>query len=270
LDAAQVTLYRADWVKRVEAKREREHGPKLPATVGAIRALRYLQTSEKNEEYSYEFKADYVLVESGEPAADMETNLCINSFVTSQLQRFRADAMTNRAQIEKIGSLPFRSSLAISHTVPLFLPEVLSLEFQLWRYHVGAAHPNMSTKTLAFRLHPSVPLQLEDVFNRSTKYLEALSNYCVNDLRKQKMLRWHNPKERRDDLESMQDGWIMSGAGPESRNFEKFSFRNYGVVFHFDPYQAGCYAEGKYEVFVTAYELRPIINKEIASLLGWI
>jgi hypothetical protein len=260
LDAAQVKVYRTDWVSRIEAKRNEAAGPALAESVDENRVLRYLQVREKSDECSYDLEADYALVGSQDSTTHSETNLCIKALVTRHLQRFRVDAITRAAEKNEMKKTSFAAtawdSLAMSHSVSLFTTEALSLEFQLASYYAGAAHPNTQTRTQNFRLYPSMELELQDMFKASSKYLDVLSRYCVNDLHRQQPPRWHDPAERTEQLKNHQDEWILSGAGPNYRNYERFSLRKNGMVIHFDPYQVGSHAEGNYEVFVPAWELK--------------
>jgi hypothetical protein len=273
LDAAQVRLYKKDWIERVEAKRSAEQGSTRLEPIKGSQVLRYLQIRERIDEHSYDFEADYSLVGSSDPTADSETNLCITAFVTRRLQRFRAEAIARTAAKDEMKKTLVAAaawdSLVISHSVSLFTPEALSLEFQLASYIAGAVHPNTQTKTLNFRLHPSMELELADIFKPSGNYLDVLSRYCVSDLHKQQPQRWHDPAARAEQLKNHQDQWVLSGAGPEYRNYEHFSLKKNGIVIHFDPYQVGSYAEGKYEVFIPAYELKSIVQEEVAALLAW-
>jgi hypothetical protein len=273
LDAAQVRLYKEDWIKRVEAKRSAEQGSTRLEPINGSQLLRYLQIRERSDEHLCDFEADYALVGSSDSTADSETNLRITGFVTRYLQRFRAEAMARTAAKQEMKktlvSAAAWDSLAITHNVPLYTHEALSIEFQLASYYAGVIHPNTQTKTLNFQLHPSMELELTDIFKPSDNYLDVLSRYCVSDLHKQQPQRWHDPAARAEQLKDHQDQWILSGAGPEYRNYERISLRKNGIVIHFDPYQVGSYAEGKYEVFVPAYELKSIVQEEIAALLAW-
>src|SRR5205823_5548716 len=95
----------------------------------------------------------------------------------------------------------------------------------------GAAHPNTETKTLNFRLSPSLQLELRDIFNESSNYLAVLSSYCRNDLHKQKAQRWNDiDREWAEQLKNQQDESILSGTDPEYRNFECFSLMKNGIV----------------------------------------
>jgi hypothetical protein len=272
LDAAQVRLYKEDWNNRVEQKRGEEGCSTRLESAGGDQTLRYFQVKEKSDEHLYDFEADFVLVGSADTAADMETNLAINGFVTKQLQRFRIGAISStpeKNEMKKNAWATCWDSFAMSHSVSLFTAEILSLEFQVFTYGAGAAHPNHRTETLNFRLHPSMQLELSDIFKARSGYLNLLSDYCVDDLHKQQPQRWGDPVARVDQLKQGQDEWILRGAGPEYRNYERLSLGKNGIVIHFDQYQVGSYAEGKYEVSIPAYQLKPIIQDDIAALLGW-
>jgi hypothetical protein len=217
LDAAQVRLYKSDWNRRVEA--QRTTGVQAAArslAIGETQVLRYFQIRDKSEEYFYDFEADYVLVDSSDEAPDAATNLCINAFITSSHQSFRESSI-NGAGIKRKLKMGARSqaaywdSLVISHEVSLYTPNLLSLEFQTWSYGAGAAHGNSITKTMNFRLHPSKQLRLHDVFNPSTNYLEKLSGYCLEDVRKQQFRRQSDADMGPDPFEREREEWRLRG-----------------------------------------------------------
>jgi hypothetical protein len=273
LDAPQILRYKADWLERVEKQRNSKHPPALEESSSETHVLRYLQMTESSDEHSYDFAADYLLVGYSEAAAESETNLCITAFVTRHLQRFRAIAISRSAEkdaMKKTGrGASAWDSLAISHSISIFTPRILSLEFQLASYAADAMHPNSNTHTLNFQLHPSMELNIGDIFKPSADFLELLSRYCINDLIKQQPARWYDPAIRAKQLQEKPDDWILTGAGPDPRNFENFSIRKNGLVIHFDPYQVGSYAEGKYEVFIPSYELKSTVRENVANLLLW-
>lgn len=271
LDAAQIKKYKADWIKRIQAKRDEQGAiPQVPP--GQSGVLGYLQIREKSEEHSFEFEADYPLIGASQSQADSEINLSIYALVTRQLQHFRAEAMSRSAVKNdmKTGQFPAigLDGLFMSHEVVLFTRDALSVEFQLVTYFAGAAHPNTETKTQNFQRHPPLELELRNLFRDSSQYLEILSQYSVTDLHKQKQVRWANYDDTVEQLKN-QDEWILSGAAPKYENFTCFSLRNNGIVIHFDTYTVGSHAEGKYTVFIPDYELKPVIRGEIAGILGW-
>jgi hypothetical protein len=270
LDAAQIRLYRGDWLGRVAVRRGALPATPIDSTEG--RLLRYLQLRESSDQYSYSFEADYVLVGTSDTVADSETNLFINAFITRQLQRFRAIAIAKEAtKLEMKKSHPAMAldSLAISHEVSLFDDHVLSVELQVWTYYAGAAHPNRNTSTLNFGLSPSMELQLADMFDRNSDYIEVLSRQCVTDLHRQKLDRFHDAEPPDDGMKRLMDEWILRGAGPDPSNFQQFTLKQRGIIFHFDPYRVGSRVEGKYLVFIPSHQLSSVISRHASSIMGW-
>jgi hypothetical protein len=272
LDAALIARYRSDWVRRVAMKRDGEHGSGSRSPVGTdrVRGLRYLQMKENSEEYLYSFNVEYPQVETGDSTADAETNLSISAFVTLTLQRFRAEAMARKAEKDEMKRYSNMAwdDLSISHNVSLYTADLLSIEFQLSSYYAMAAHPNTHTRTLNYRLHPSLQLELKDIFKPSSDYLHLLSQYCVTDLHTQQPLRWYDPTKRAMELKNREDEWITLGAAPNPGNYEKFVLVRGGIRVFFDPYQVGSYAEGRYEVFIPSNVLAPVLDESMVPLLG--
>jgi hypothetical protein len=122
---------------------------------------------------------------------------------------------------------------------------------------------------LNFVLDPPRALKLTDIFVPNGDYLSVLSRYCVEELTRQQPARWWDPAQRAVQLQESGDDWIVSGAGPKDANFERIAFRKGGVVIHFDPYQVGSYAEGKYEVFIPSSVLEPLMRVVVLKVLGW-
>ena len=279
LDAAQIRLYKTDWNRRVEAQRCAAALPAAPPSAdGQTLVLRYFQIREKSEEYLYDFEADYALVGTSDAVADAATNQCISTFIASSHHNFRDRALNSiegkRKAKETMTASPrsqfgYWDSLAISHRASLYTPKVLSLEFLTYSFGAGAAHGFAATKTMNFQLRPSRELHIRDVFKSSADYLETLSRYCLEDLRKQQAQRRPDYELARDQWKEFDGGWLSKGAEAKSQNYERFSLAKGGITIHFDPYSVACYAEGKYEVFIPAYILKPILDEEVAKLLEW-
>jgi hypothetical protein len=279
LDAAQIQLYKLDWNRRIETQRSATNLRASPLLAnGETLVLRYFQIREKSEEYLYDFEADYALVGTSDAVADAATNQCISTFITSSHQNLRDRALSSiegRKKAKQMMTASPRSqfgywdSLAISHRASLYTPKVLSLEFLTYSFGAGAAHGYTATKTMNFQLRPSKELHLRDVFNPCTDFLGTLSGYCLEDLRKQQAQRRSDYEVGRDQWKEFDDGWLSKGAEAKNQNYECFSLAKGGMTIHFDSYSVACYAEGKYEVFIPAYILKPIFNEEVAKLLEW-
>ncbi len=232
--------------------------------------MKYLQMKEYSDQYSYSFEADYPQVATDDSTADAATNLCITTFITDTLDRFRAEAIARSVEKDEMKKVTVAAwdELSISHNISLYTPKLLSIEFEFMSYYAMGMHPNMHTRTLNFQLHPSLRLELKAVFKASSNYLKLLSQYCVADLHRQQPLRFHDTNERAKELMNKEDAWILSGAAPYYRNYKHFVFTRGGIRVFFDPYQVGSYAEGRYEVFVPLYILDPLLNESIKALLS--
>jgi hypothetical protein len=272
IDAAQIALYKKDWLIRVAERRDKDHGPRSPEYLCTVaqRVVRFMQMKENSDEHRYTFEADYPQVNTGDLSSDEETNECISAFVTSALQRFREEAIISSSEKNEVITRHPATSwdyLSISHEVTLFSQGLLSIEYRLERYHAMAVHHVTKTHTLNFRLHPSLKLELDDIFDESNDYLEVLSQYCIADLHKQQPMRFHDPSERLAQLKEKQDEWILSGAGPSVSNYGHLVLVKGGIKVIFDEYQVGSYAEGKYEVFIPILVIEPILRESIKALL---
>jgi len=267
LDAAQIVLYRDDWLNRIGTARDKVHDKDSRGRnpIEGARALRYLKVTEKNEEHSYSFAADYPQVHTEDSVADLATNSDISTFVTRALQRFRAEAIAGSAakgEMKREGCATAWDDMSISFNISMFTSELLSVEFQGSSYRAAAVHPNTVTRTLNFRFHPSLQLELANLFEESSDYLGLLSQYCIRDLHRQQSLRGHD-SERAEQP----NGWILSGAAPDYANYEQFVLAKGGIRVFFDPYQVGSYSEGRYEVFVPGFVLAAALDGSMKALL---
>ena len=267
LDAQQLILYRADWYGIVERKR---HGPDASLDRQSVAQnwnwmpkirqiqlqgkpirLSYVQISEKDDEQRYSFEAEYPEIIPSETTSASETNLCITASVIRVLQRFRAEAISRsnekKEMLRKMEGSPHArmvwDSVSMSFEVTLFSEDFLVLDFRFVSYVALAAHPNSNTKTLNFLLRPCATLlELHDLFNLNSAYLEFISRYCIDDLHSRL------PESLKRASGETKDSWIMQGAWPRHENFKKFLVTKGGLRVIFDPYEVSCYAEGRRDV----------------------
>lgn len=60
---------------------------------------------------------------------------------------------------------------------------------------------------------------------------------------------------------------VKNGAGPESKNFEKFNITSEGILIAFGEYQIGCYADGPAEILVPYSIIRPFLSEYYEMLI---
>lgn len=144
------------------------------------------------------------------------------------------------------------SDLGIGYTVALANDELISIEFSVGSYYSGAAHPNSYTEVLNFDLKNGKVIRLGELFNPGAKYLQAISTYSVEDLKKQS-------KEKNAMLD---DDWIKRGAGPKAENYKSWTISRKGLAINFDSYQVGPYAAGPQHVFIPYSALKDLIKTD--------
>ncbi len=150
----------------------------------------------------------------------------------------------------------------MSFDVALFSDDLLVLDFRFDSYVALAAHPNSNTRTLNFLLRPcATPLELYDLFDPSSGYLEFISQYCVTDLHSQL------PESLKAEHGETKDSWILQGASPRHHNFEKFLITKGGLRVIFDPYQVSSHAEGRREVFIPSSALGKYMKEPFLTLM---
>lgn len=275
LDAHQIVLYREDWNEVVDRRR---HGPNASTTIEDSKTVesaslwykamrvKYLQLAEKDEENRYSFSADYPQLEPEDSTAASEANLILSAFVMSELQKFRALALSTSAYKAKTDQAPDPhpscwDDLSISHNAAVISDDLLAVEFRISSFGAGAAHPNHKTRTFNFLLEPSLLLELGTLFRPGSEYLGILSRYCITDLHA------HQTPFLKAQRTGETDSWILEGANAKLENFKNFLLVKGGLRIFFDPYRVSSYAEGRREVFVPLSEIQDVLLESIVKRL---
>jgi hypothetical protein len=136
------------------------------------------------------------------------------------------------------------SSLWITHTVTAATDELLSVLFYVDGYVTGAAHPFHYAHTLNYDLEEARVLTLGDLFEPGAGYLDALSAYSLDDLRRQGVLEWED------------------GALPTAENYQRWNITPDGLLISFDEYSVAPYAAGPQAVLVPYAVLEEVIAPE--------
>ena len=217
------------------------------------------QIREKNKKLKYEIDAEYPqLTGSADPNFE-KFNQTVRGLVTRKVTEFKKEM----AQPEE-GEAPTDSAdnssettgsdLGIGYTIALAKDDLISILFDIGSYYRGAAHPNSYSETVNFDLKNGKSLKLSDLFKPGTKYLQIISAYCIQDLKKQ---------SKANGADSMlDDDWIQRGAGPDAANYKSWTITKKGLGINFDSYQVAPYAAGPQHVLVPYSALKEIINSE--------
>lgn len=110
--------------------------------------------------------------------------------------------------------------------------ELVSLEFDVYVYHTGAAHPNSHTFTLNWAMADRRALELGDLFRDGTAWVDVVSERAIERI-EEGLGEW-----------AVGNDWVRDGAGPDPANFASWTIEPAGLRIVFDPYQVAPYAAG--------------------------
>lgn len=207
------------------------------------------QIKENNKKLQYEIEVEYPQITGSSNPAVEKFNQQAKAIVTDEVRVFRS-AMAEDAN-EEIPTTT-GSDLAIGYTVAIARDDLISIDFGVYGYYRGAAHPNTHSRVLNFDLKNGKPLRLADLFKPDAKYLKAISDFCVKDLQKQ--------SKARDNM--LDDESILSGAGPNPKNYQSWTITRKGLGINFDSYQVGPYVAGPQFVLVPYSAIKDAIKPD--------
>ena len=217
------------------------------------------QIKEKNKKLKYEINVVYPQLSGSVDPNFEKLNQTVRSLMTRKVSGFKKE-MTPSAEDETPPTLPdetpsesLGSDIDIGYTVALAKDDLISIEFTISSYSAGAAHPNSYTDVVNFDLKNGKLLKLADLFQPGSKYLQTLSTYSIQALKKQ-------AKEGGDTMPD--EGWIKRGAGPELANYDNWTITKKGLGITFDPYQVAAYAAGPQRVVVPYSALKEITKPD--------
>jgi hypothetical protein len=221
-----------------------------PITFGGGVELVAKQIKENNKKLNYEVAVEYPqLTGSTNPNAE-KFNQAARSTVTKKIGVFKAEMAAPEA--EELPGESMGSDITIGYTVALAQDDLVSVSFDVGSYYRGAAHPNSYSEVLNFDLKNGKALKLSDLFKPGSKYLQAISSYCIKDLKTQ--------SKAKGAAGGLDDSSIESGAAPVAKNYQSWTIKKKGLGINFDSYQVGPYAAGPQYVLVPYTAIKDLIN----------
>lgn len=133
----------------------------------------------------------------------------------------------------------------------------LSLIYEVSWYGAGAIHPNTNYETFNFTLVDRITrVELEDFFTDPKAVPNVLNEIAVKQLCREYWSR-HNQKPDQEQID-----WFNKGAGPDISNFRCFTIDSHGFHFEFAPYEVSCYADGRWSVSISYYDLLDLLKPD--------
>ena len=123
---------------------------------------------------------------------------------------------------------------------------VVSLSFYTEKYIAPSAHPSHSTLVLNYDFNTTKNLELKNIFNKDSDYLNVLSKLCRDHL----IITIKNPDKR----------MITEGTRPIASNFKKFYITPESLDIVFDEYAVDCYAGGPHTVPIPYSSIQSLID----------
>lgn len=213
---------------------------------------------EDNKKLKYEIDVEYPQLSGSNNPNVEKFNQNARALVVKKVSDFRkemaptAEPEATEEAIAEPTPETMGSDLGVGYTVALAHDELISIEFSVGSYYSGAAHPNSYTEVLNFDLKNGKVIRLSELFNPGAKYLQAMANYSIEDLKKQS-------KAKNAMLD---DDWIQRGAGPKAENYKSWTISRKGLKINFDSYQVGPYAAGPQQVFIPYTALKDLIKAD--------
>jgi hypothetical protein len=210
------------------------------------------QIKENNKKLNYEIAVQYPQLTGGNNPNLEKFNQAARAAVTRKVAGFKKDMTPAEGETpeETRPENSMGSDLTIGYTVALAQDDLVSIDFEVSDYFQGAAHPNSYSDTLNFDLKNGKPLKLADLFKPGAKYIQAIANYCIADLKKQAAEKGLMAEE------------IDKGAAAKADNYLGWTITKKGLGIEFNPYQVGPYAAGPQYVLVPYSNLKDLINPE--------
>ncbi len=208
--------------------------------------------ADSNKKLKYEIEAEYPqLTGSGSPNYE-KFNQLVRGLINGKVSQFKKEMVPEEGEDAGADQLPetMGSSLNIGYTLTLAQDDLISLEFGVGTYYRGAAHPNSYSETVNFDLKNGKSIKLADLFNPGAKYLQTISSYSIQNLKKQ--------SKNGDSM--LDDDWIQRGAGPDAKNYQSWTISKKGLGINFDAYQVGPYAAGPQHVMIPYSALKDFIR----------
>jgi len=166
-------------------------------------------------------------------------NQSINEMVQKEIDVFRGEF--TRGPFFEVSTASY---LEVTYELVSQYDDIWSIKFFYNFYNNGAAHPGDFSHTVNYDLGAGHELDLSDLFLSGSNYLEVISNYCLEELRKK----------------PYSDSFTTSGAEPTFENYRNWNITPEGLMITFDTYQVAPGAAGPQIILVPYEQLVSVID----------
>ena len=198
-----------------------------------------VEENGKSPDYTLKVSAPVLTGSDDRRVADF--NIKTNAIVQEEVTSFRKmlEQMT-------ITPIVLGSSFDLSYALISPPGHLLSLQFNIYVYADGAAHPNGYTRSFTYDLEKGQEISREQLFLPGSNYLQTLADICSAELTKRDI------------------GYEMfsDGANPTPENYSVWNITADGLLITFNAYQVAAYAAGPQVITIPYAALENIINPQ--------
>lgn len=197
---------------------------------------------DQGKKPDYILKADVPVLKGVDDPRVRVFNAAMAALVMAEIDSFKSNVATLPAE-------PISAGSSFDMTFTLVSPpgDILSLNFGVYVYSDGAAHPFGYAVTYTYDLERGEQVSLEQLFRPGSDYLGLIATWC------------------RDDLTQRNVGFLeygTQGVDPLPENFRNWNITPAGLMITFDPYQVAPYASGPQVVTIPYDALKSVIDPE--------
>lgn len=204
----------------------------------------------------YEVKASYLQMEvpkdvlMGVRGMMADFNTPIEDLVTFRVNEFKASVDPNNS------SGTGKSFLVITPDITSDTKNIFSVKFEFFTEKEHEAHPNSVFGSYNFSYDSWLPFELKNMFDTTSSYLAAISEFCRKDLKKQF-----------NELNKEMSVDLNKGTEPTAENYRIFNLSGDRLLITFQYYQLGPRTLGAPVVSMPLTNLKEMINP--AGPLGY-
>lgn len=212
-----------------------------PAALSSGLTVQSSPVEEAGTEPPYTIKAQVPYLQGSDDARVQSFNAYLKQIVQNEIDGFKTNTLAYASTPPMVNG----SSLEIQYSVLGQRGDIWSIQFLVYFYADGAAHPGHYSISVNYDLANSREVMLDELFLPGSDYLMTLADISKAEL-----------ATRDIGFES-----FSTGADPLPENYTRWNLSNEGfLVVTFDEYQVAPYAAGPQTVTIPVSQLQTIVN----------
>ena len=196
----------------------------------------------RSESLHYDIDVRYPQIVGADTPGIRKINQHMKALATAKYQwPLRKVPEDIRKEMERLPGT--HNSVNFDYEVSVANDSFLSIFFTGYSYGVGAAHAVQESEAVNYDLASGRELELVDLFKNGSKYLEFISEYCIEQLSATASAPGNLNKRR---------------LAPLAKNFQNWHITTGGISFNFDSCEIFACAEGDQSVEISFDDLKSL------------